>query len=78
MAHIKIDKKIAKYRVQKPEAKEALAAAAKEAPKAQDNVIWMHEKLERPEVLIGSTYKIKTPVSDHAMYVTINDIVLNE
>ena len=46
--------------------------------KTQDNVIWMHEKLERPEVLIGSTYKIKTPVSDHAMYVTINDIVLNE
>ena len=41
-------------------------------------VIRMHEKLERPEVLIGSTYKIKTPVSDHAMYVTINDIVLNE
>src|SRR5258708_16624813 len=77
MAHIKIGKKIAKYRVQKPEAKEA-TAAPKDAPKAQDNVIWMHEKLERPEVLIGSTYKIKTPVSDHAMYVTINDIVLNE
>ena len=38
----------------------------------------MHEKLERPEMLVGSTYKIKTPVSDHAMYVTINDIVLNE
>jgi hypothetical protein len=28
--------------------------------------------------LIGSTYKVKTPVSDHAMYVTINDILLNE
>ncbi len=41
-------------------------------------IIRMHEKLERPEVLIGSTYKIKTPISDHAMYVTINDIVLNE
>jgi hypothetical protein len=41
-------------------------------------VIRMHERLERPEVLIGSTYKIKTPISDHAMYVTINDIVLNE
>ena len=41
-------------------------------------VIRMHEKLERPEVLIGSTYKVKTPVSNHAMYVTINDIVLNE
>ena len=38
----------------------------------------MHEKLERPEMLVGSTYKVKTPVSDHAMYVTINDIVLNE
>ena len=25
----------------------------------------------------GSTYKIKTPISDHAMYITINDIVLN-
>ena len=50
------------------------------APAAGDaaNVIRMHEKLERPEMLIGSTYKVKTPVSDHAMYVTINDIVLNE
>jgi hypothetical protein len=38
----------------------------------------MHEEIQRPEMLIGSTYKIKTPVSDHAMYVTINDIVLNE
>jgi hypothetical protein len=41
-------------------------------------VIRMHESVERPEVLIGSTFKIKTPVSDHAMYVTINDIILNE
>ena len=38
----------------------------------------MHEELERPDLLIGSTYKVKTPVSDHAMYITINDIVLNE
>jgi hypothetical protein len=41
-------------------------------------VIRMHEEIQRPEMLVGSTYKIKTPVSDHAMYVTINDIVLNE
>lgn len=33
---------------------------------------------ERPEVLIGSTYEVKTPVSDFALYVTINDVVLNE
>ncbi|MBT7518711.1 MAG: NrdJb, partial [Acidiferrobacteraceae bacterium] len=41
------------------------------------NVVQMHEKVERPETLVGSTYKIKTPLSDHALYVTINDIVLN-
>ena len=41
------------------------------------DVIQMHEQLERPEELIGATYKIKTPLSEHALYVTINDIVLN-
>lgn len=35
------------------------------------------EGTPRPEVLVGMTYKIKTPQSEHAMYVTINDIVLN-
>lgn len=78
MPPIKIDKKITKYRVRKPATEEAPQPAPPPAAKPADNVIWMHEKLERPEVLIGSTYKIKTPVSDHAMYVTINDIVLNE
>ena len=72
----KIDKRIVKYRVEKPE--DAVAAKPAEALKPEATVIWMHEKVERPEVLIGSTYKIKTPVSDHAMYVTINDIILNE
>lgn len=38
----------------------------------------VHESLARPEILLGSTYKIKTPLSDHALYVTINDIVLNQ
>ncbi len=37
----------------------------------------MHENLTRPEMLLGSTYKIKTPLSDHALYITINDILLN-
>lgn len=35
------------------------------------------EKTKRPEMLVGSTYKIKPPVSDHALYITINDILLN-
>jgi hypothetical protein len=45
-------------------------------PKAE--VIQMHEQLERPERLIGATYKIKSPLFEHALYVTINDMVLNE
>jgi hypothetical protein len=27
---------------------------------------------------VGSTYKVKTPLSEHAMYITINDVILNE
>lgn len=62
----KIDKKITGYEV------------VQEEPKRPDsNVVHMHEKLERPEMLLGSTYKIKTPLTEHALYVTINDIVLN-
>ena len=38
----------------------------------------MSEAVERPETLLGRTYKIsKSPASEHALYVTINDIVLN-
>ena len=44
---------------------------------ARSNVVHMHEKVERPEMLLGSTYKIRTPLSEHSLYVTINDIVLN-
>ena len=33
--------------------------------------------LQRPERLDGSTYQIKTPHSDHALYVTINDITIS-
>ncbi|MDQ7996250.1 MAG: NrdJb [Luteibacter sp.] len=76
---IKIDKKIKGYNVVKPEDKAAPApvvAPVKEvAPVAE--VIQMHESLERPETLVGSTYKIKSPLFEHALYVTVNDIVLN-
>jgi hypothetical protein len=80
---IKISKKIKGYSVNKPGDAPAAPAAAPAAetsevmqlPKAE--VIQMHEQIERPEVLIGSTYKIKSPLFEHALYVTINDIVLN-
>ena len=69
---IKIEKKIKGYSVKTPQ-----DAAAAPPPPPQE-VLQMHERIERPDVLIGSTYKIKTPALDHAMYVTINDIILNE
>jgi hypothetical protein len=80
---VKIDKKIKGYAVVTPEDKareakaEAVARAQVEADLPTADVIQMHERIERPEVLIGSTYKIKSPLVEHAMYVTINDIVLN-
>ena len=72
---MKIEDKIIGYSVE-TEATKKEAEMAKAS--AESNVVQMHEKLERPEMLIGSTYKIKTPMSEHALYITINDILLNE
>ncbi|MGD9265548.1 MAG: NrdJb, partial [Lysobacterales bacterium] len=79
---IKISKAIQGYEVVKPEEEEAARKAAEEEKQARSSakVIRMTESIMRPEgmeALEGSTYKIKTPLDDHAMYVTINDIVLN-
>jgi len=38
-------------------------------------VVYMTQPLDRPEELPGQTYKIKWADSDHAIYITINDIV---
>ncbi len=78
---IKVEKKIVGYAVNQPEAeeKEAKREFKREGGGGdRAEVIRMHEKLERPEMLVGSTYKVKTPISDHAMYITVNDIILNE
>ena len=82
MADITISKRIVDYRVEtsgatEEKAREEVRAAPVLETSADGKVVRMHEKLERPEMLRGSTYKVKTPVSDHAMYVTINDIILN-
>jgi len=81
MSKVKIEKKIVGYSVKQAEDNNVEAPRPefrREMTAGGAEVIRMHEKLERPEMLIGSTYKVKTPVSDHAMYVTINDIILNE
>jgi ribonucleoside-diphosphate reductase alpha chain len=41
------------------------------------DVVYMSEPLDRPSQLEGQTYKVKWPDSEHALYITINDIILN-
>jgi ribonucleoside-diphosphate reductase alpha chain len=43
-------------------------------PGRPGDVVYMAKPLEREGVLAGYTYKIRWPSSDHAMYITINDI----
>ena len=70
---IKIEKKIVSYSVvdktdeQKHEKKEIPA-----------EVVQIGEPLARPDKITGSTYKVKTPVTEHALYITINDVIMNE
>jgi ribonucleoside-diphosphate reductase alpha chain len=47
-------------------------------PKPRDMdgaVVYMTQPLDRPEALPGRTYKLRWPESEHAIYVTLNDIV---
>lgn len=68
---VKIDRKITGWEVSKAVAPEEAAIPAAE-------VIQMHEKIERPEKLEGTTYKVKSPDAENALYIVINDIILNE
>ena len=38
-------------------------------------IVYMTQPLDRPEVLQGGTYKVRWPETDHAMYITINDVI---
>ncbi len=63
----KIEHKITGFEVVKPESEQEQA----------NNITAIAPLLERDDVLEGTTYKIKTPNSEHAMYITINDVVVN-
>lgn len=73
MSPIKIDKKIVSY---------SIVNTTDDATSQQDSqhssIQHMHENVQRPEILSGSTYKVKTPLSEHALYITINDMILNQ
>ena len=52
-----------------------VAGAATPSVLAEGDVIYMSEPLDRPAELEGATYKLKWPDSEHAIYITINDIL---
>ncbi len=72
----KIDSKIVGFKVISAEEKAQQQQQAVED--AKSTLEKVHEDLPRPEFLMGSTYKVKTPMSEHALYITINDMVLNQ
>jgi ribonucleoside-diphosphate reductase alpha chain len=52
------------------------AAARRPAdPYEAGGVVYMTQPLSRPEALPGQTYKIRWPDSEHALYITLNDII---
>jgi hypothetical protein len=65
MSYITFDKKIVK-----------VESVGKDTPPPEPQKI-AHKDVQRPVVLNGATYKIKTPLSEHALYITINNIEIN-
>ncbi|KHO63805.1 NrdJb [Pseudomonas flexibilis] len=79
---VKIEKRIKGFKVvdqalERPAAQGSEAAAAAQPAAPAVAPVQMDETLQRPETLVGMTYKIKSPLFEHALYVTINDVVLN-
>ena len=64
----KIDKKIIGYSIKKDDAPAEIVEIPLEV---------MNAEIKRPEVLSGSTYKIKPPAAENAIYLTINNVTLN-
>ena len=54
---------------------EKAATPAAAQPVTGGEVVYLSEPLDRPAALEGQTYKVKWPGSEHALYITINDIV---
>ena len=57
----------------------SVSEEGEKAPEADTgaDVVYISEPLSRPEALEGQTYKVKWPDSEHALYITVNDLLLN-
>ena len=60
----------------KADAPEVVTSSDDEPQQPHGDVIYMSEPLDRPKALEGATYKLKWPDSEHAIYLTINDIIV--
>ena len=60
---------------EKPSAPELISKDDNMPATPHGDVIYIAEPLDRPQALEGSTYKLKWPDSEHAIYITINDII---
>ena len=72
---VKIEKKITGYALVNEQEKKDNAIKAEETKALNAKIVQLGEPLDRPEKITGSTYKVKTPVTEHALYITINDVV---
>ena len=57
-------------------APEIVATTDDEPRQPHGDVVYISEPLDRPQELDGSTYKLKWPDSEHAIYITINDLIV--
>ncbi|MCA3521445.1 MAG: adenosylcobalamin-dependent ribonucleoside-diphosphate reductase [Rhodobacter sp.] len=55
---------------------ETQTAPVASQPVTGGEVVYLSDPLDRPAALEGQTYKVKWPGSEHALYITINDIVI--
>ena len=67
-----------KAKAEQPELPFETAARVSSRPADEGDsgaIVYMTQPLDRPEVLPGATYKVRWPESDHALYITLNDII---
>ncbi|SMR82676.1 ribonucleoside-diphosphate reductase class II [Aliiroseovarius halocynthiae] len=57
----------------------SVSESSEKTPEADTgaDVVYISEPLDRPQSLEGHTYKVKWPDSEHAIYITVNDLIIN-
>jgi ribonucleoside-diphosphate reductase alpha chain len=58
----------------------SVSESSESAPEADTgaDVVYLSEPLDRPQELEGTTYKLKWPDSEHAIYITVNDVLVGQ